>query len=542
MRRIAATAVALLAAALLVFGTATGGDEGTYEVRAVFDNAGFLVPGEEVRIAGANVGVVSDIDLTTADEPAREDGTADPGKAVVVLRIDDPAFQDFRADASCLIRPQSLIGEKFVECEPTQPRAPGTEPPPELEQIPGGEEGEGQRLLPLENNGKSVDLDLVNNIMEAPYPDRFRLILNDLGAGLAARGEELAEIIERGNPALRETNQVLAILARQSRQLNQLAGDSDAILTELAAKRENVAGFINAATVSGEATAERSAELEAGLERLPGFLRELRSTMVELRAFSGAATPVFADLRQAAPSLTRATRALGPFANAGTGALESLGDAAEEAGPDIAAADPVIRDIRGLARSGEPATRNLRKTLASLRKTDGFRDLGRFVFRSVGAINAFDQYGHFLRALLPLNNCVDYETAPEPGCDANFTRPLAAAREALDRRRGRKDPGASVRAAAETLAGALSGSLGTGADEPRTPAEPPPSATTDPSAEPAQTTPEADVETPAPEPDAADPSDPADAASAVAPGAGRMRAARDLLEFLVGPRRGGGSR
>ena len=48
--------------------------------------------------------------------------------------------------------------------------------------------------------------------MREPYPDRFRLILNDLGAGLAARGDELAEIVERANPALRETNEVLAIL------------------------------------------------------------------------------------------------------------------------------------------------------------------------------------------------------------------------------------------------------------------------------------------------------------------------------------------
>ena len=65
-----------------------------------------------------------------------QDGGADPGKAVVVMRIDDPAFQDFREDASCLIRPQSLIGEKFVECEPTQPHAASSEPPPPLERIP----------------------------------------------------------------------------------------------------------------------------------------------------------------------------------------------------------------------------------------------------------------------------------------------------------------------------------------------------------------------------------------------------------------------
>ena len=52
------------------------------------------------------------------------------------MKITDPGFQDFRSDASCLIRPQSLIGEKFVDCRPTLPRAPGPPPPPPLKQIP----------------------------------------------------------------------------------------------------------------------------------------------------------------------------------------------------------------------------------------------------------------------------------------------------------------------------------------------------------------------------------------------------------------------
>ena len=42
-----------------------------------------------------------------------------------MLAIEDDGFKDFREDASCIIRPQSLIGEKFVDCTPTQPRAPG---------------------------------------------------------------------------------------------------------------------------------------------------------------------------------------------------------------------------------------------------------------------------------------------------------------------------------------------------------------------------------------------------------------------------------
>jgi len=421
MRRVAGLILVLVACAtLLVAATGAGGEEDTYEVRAIFDNAGFLVVGEEVRIAGAKVGSVSEVDVTGTEEAARADGSPAPGKAVVVMRIDDPGFQDFREDASCLIRPQSLIGEKFVECEPTQPRAASSEPPPPLEQIGEGEPGEGQYLLPLERNGKAVDLDLVNDIMEEPYPDRFRLILNDLGAGLAARGEELAEIVERSNPALRETNEVLEIISRQSQALARLSSDADRILSALARERDSVTGFINASETTAAATAARSAELEQTFQRFPGFLRELRLTMGELDRFSETATPVFSDFREAAPSLTRATEALGPFSQAGIGAFETLGDASEEAGPDIVAADPVIRQALALTRSARPATRNLARFLSSLRKTDGFEYLTELVFNASGSINAFDEFGHFLRALLPVNNCVDYEIIAEPGCDQSF--------------------------------------------------------------------------------------------------------------------------
>ncbi|MGH2987452.1 MAG: MlaD family protein, partial [Solirubrobacterales bacterium] len=142
MRRIAATILVIAAVvAVLASGSAAGGDDGTYQVRAIFDNTAFLVTGEEVRVAGANVGQVAEVDVTKGDEPVHEDGGREPGKAAVVLQIDDPGFQDFRADASCLIRPQSLLGEKFVECEPTQPRAAGSEPPPPLEVIEDGEPG-----------------------------------------------------------------------------------------------------------------------------------------------------------------------------------------------------------------------------------------------------------------------------------------------------------------------------------------------------------------------------------------------------------------
>ena len=152
------------------------------------------------------------------------------------MKITDPGFQDFRSDASCLIRPQSLIGEKFVDCRPTLPRAPGTKPPPPLKKIPAGEPGAGQYLLPLENNSTSVDPDLINDIQTLPYAQRFRLILNELGAGLAGRGEDIEEAVKRANPVLRDADRLFGILADQRDQLAQLAADSEQILGPLGAR------------------------------------------------------------------------------------------------------------------------------------------------------------------------------------------------------------------------------------------------------------------------------------------------------------------
>src|SRR5260221_11205009 len=129
---------------------------------------------------------------------------AAPGKAIFVMNITDPGFQDFRSDATCLIRPQSLIGEKFVDCRPTLPRAPGSPAAPPLKQIESGQPGAGEYLLPLGNNGTSVDPDLINDIQTLPYSQRFRLIFNELGAGLAGRGKDIEVLVKRANPVLRD--------------------------------------------------------------------------------------------------------------------------------------------------------------------------------------------------------------------------------------------------------------------------------------------------------------------------------------------------
>jgi phospholipid/cholesterol/gamma-HCH transport system substrate-binding protein len=540
MRRIL-TIVCTLAAAggLLVAAGAAGDDGGPYEVRAIFDNGGFLVPGEEVRIAGAKVGEVVDVDVSREDEIVGLEGgeQAIPGKAVVVMRIDDEAFQDFREDAECLIRPQSLLGERFVACRHTQPRAAGTEPPPPLQEIPEGQPGEGQHLLPLENNGKQVDLDLIQNITRRPFAERFRLILNDLGAGVAARGDELAEIIERSNPALRETNDVLAILAAQNRALAELARDSDTVLEPLARERRHLTGFIRDATIPAQATAERRADLEAGFQKFPGALRELRTTMIELEAFANQAAPVLADLGDAAPDLTRATEFLGPFSAKSTTALRTLGDAAEASGPLIRDSDPVIVDLRDLARATKPAAKSLAGLLDNLRETGGYDRLMELIFFTTGGINGFDSLGHYLRVLLLVTNCNDYVNTPLSGCSANWAEQTeedsrsAEVSSPGDRVQGTERAEADAEPAQPVQTLPIPGFEIPLPDLPGV-GEAPPAGEAEPEApwnEPAP------GDEPAPAPDADDkPGGSAGAADQPAAPAPSMRAARVLLRFLMG--------
>jgi phospholipid/cholesterol/gamma-HCH transport system substrate-binding protein len=417
-------ALVLAAVAVLVVVLATrDGDDDAYVVRAVFDSGGFMVKGELVRVAGADVGEIESVDVTLPGEiSSYEDGRpqAISGKAVIVMRINDPSFQDFRRDASCHIRPQSLIGEKFVDCRPTLPRAPGSPPPPLLREIPEGQPGEGQYLLPLENNSTSVDPDLINDINSLPYAQRFRLILNELGASLAGRGEDIREAVKRANPALRDAGRLIGILDEQREQLTQLAADSEEILGPFSREREHVAGFFANAGAAGEASSERGDELEESLRKFPEFLRQFRATMRSLGAFSDAASPVFADFDRASPAFAEATRLLTPFSAASTVALKSLGASGEVAGPLLRATTPVLRKTRDLARSGVVPTNELSRFLTSTQRTKGFDGLVDLIYNGAATNNGFDQYGHFARSLVTLTACFEYTVTPESQCTSNF--------------------------------------------------------------------------------------------------------------------------
>jgi phospholipid/cholesterol/gamma-HCH transport system substrate-binding protein len=456
MSKRALLALGLVAAVVVVILLVSGGGSSDgYRVRAVFDNGGFMVKGEEVRVAGATVGQIESVSVSRPDENvAYENGKAvpKPGKAIIVMKIEDPGFQDFRKDASCQIRPQSLIGEKFVDCRTTLPRAPGSKAPPSLEQIPDGEPGEGEYLLPLGNNGTSVDPDLINDIQSLPYAQRFRLIFNELGAGLAGRGEDLEVLVKRANPVLRDVDRLFGILSAQRDELAQLASDSDAILTPLSRERRALAGFFTNSGAAAQASAEKGPELEEALQKFPTFLAEFRKTMGSLKSFSDAGTPLFEDFGTAAPSLTDATETLTPFSEALTVSLKSLGKAGEASGPIFAEADPVVLKARELAKTGVKPTGDLAKLLVSIKKTGGWDGLSQLIYNTTASLNGFDKYGHFGRSRITLTTCLEYIIAPKglSGCVANFNGPEANASASTD-------PEALLRLLSEGLEGQAGG-------------------------------------------------------------------------------------
>src|SRR4029077_13749112 len=269
-----------------------------------------------------------------------------------------PGFTDFRSDASCTVRPQALIGEKFVDCLPTQPRAAGTPTPPALKKIPSGDEGAGEYLLPVENTHSPVDVDLLGDISRLPERQRLTIIINEFGAGLAGRGKDLNVVIRRANPALQELDKVLAILASENRVLANLAVDSDIPLKPFAAVRDRVADFIVQGNTVAQASARQRGALERNLALFPPFLKQLGPAMKRIARFADQTIPVFSNLKVAAPGINQAFTSLPAFSNSSTKFFTSLGKTAKTSGPALTSVQPLLGRLQALGTAAQPFAGN----------------------------------------------------------------------------------------------------------------------------------------------------------------------------------------
>jgi ABC-type transporter Mla subunit MlaD len=416
-RALPAIALAAAAAALTL---GAGGEERTYRVDAIFDSTANLIPGQDVKIAGARVGHVRDIELT------------DERKARIQMEIEE-GFAPFRADAECTIRPQSLIGEKLVQCDPGSPDAP-----------PLVADG-GTATVPLERTHSPVDLDLVFASLRRPYSQRLAILLNELGTGLAGRSGDLNDAVRRANPALQEANDVLAILASEREALGRLVEQSDEIAARVAARRRQAASFIRRADRVSQTVAGRRGELGAALDRMPELLDELEPTADRLAVLASDATPTLRDLRAAAPGAKALLEDFGPVADAARPALVELASASRVGRRAVRSARPVATRLRPVAEILPPIV-NLGADLnESLRDSGATENLMLFLYYATAATARFDQFSHILPSYQVADPCQQYATVPVEACSAHFggvPEAAAAGRRARVERtatRGRRD-------------------------------------------------------------------------------------------------------
>src|SRR3954453_3444186 len=322
MRRVALLLVAAVAASGV--GVGAGGSDKGYRVAGIFSNAAGLIPGQNVEIAGAVVGQVKSIRLTP-DHRAR-----------VEMRVQSN-FVPFRGDATCDIKPQSLIGEKFVECDPGSPDA---------KVLPSKD---GTPTVPLARTHAPVDIDLVFAALREPYVNRLSLVVNELGTGVAGRPHDLQQAIRRAAPALQQSDRVLRIVNRDRALLGNLIDRTDAVLGQVVPRKRDVTRFIDHASRAATDVAQHRDALAVALDRLPPLLDQLEPSARSLASTVHDTRPVVHQLREATPSLRALFADLAPLTDAGRPALAALASASDEGRRAVKPARPVAAKLNRAA-------------------------------------------------------------------------------------------------------------------------------------------------------------------------------------------------
>ena len=258
-----------------------------HAIRIVFASADGLVAGSDVLEAGARIGYIGDIEPTAQ------------GAALVTVEVADahwPLHAGLRAD----IRPKSLLGEKYVDLhDGSLSAAP----------FPAG------ALLHAPATADPVELDQFINSLDPTTRTAVRVLLDDLGGGVAGRGGDL-------NTAIAASKSDLEHLAITGRTLDNRDPDLDKILVGLDGLLARITPRDQLTQISGLITNGQHT------------LDDIEAVQATFRRQFDDATVALADLNLAfdgaAPSL-RATLDLAPtlLANLQTeaGLLANLGDA-----------------------------------------------------------------------------------------------------------------------------------------------------------------------------------------------------------------------
>lgn len=255
-------------------------------------NAANIVPGNEVRIGGTRVGIVS---KTRAKQ--YPDGRT---TALIDLKLDQ-TIKPIPDDTTVLIRARSLLGLKYVQLTPGDSK----------------KDFEWGDTVPLANaTPDPVEIDQLLNTFDEPTRVGIVEAVTNFGDALAGRGTIIGKLIDDSGPLIDNITPVAKILADDQEGLVPFLNALTRFTTELAGSGESLGGLFRGLDRTTGALARADGALDETLRIAPDALNSTARSLAVTRAsvqphirFARTLVPSFENIRQGSSDLASATRA-----------------------------------------------------------------------------------------------------------------------------------------------------------------------------------------------------------------------------------------
>ena len=376
--------IVALAAAVIILATVLFSGGSGHKYTLVFQNAGQLVPDNQVLIGGSPAGTVESLGLT------------DDNLAEVNVEVD----QELHEGTTATIRATSLSGvaNHYVSISPG---------PNSNDALDDGAE------LGLASTTTPVDIDQFFNT----FPPRVRKGLEDFIKGNAAiysgQGKNANESYKYFGTALNRVGAFARELNADQRLLSRFVVSSARLTTAVAGRGEQLSSAISNANTAFESIAGQTQAFDASLRRLPPVFRQSNTTFVNLRAalddlepLVNTAKPATKDLAPFLAELRPVFQKLVPFTRnlrltvSQPGKGNDLGD--------LLAVLPKVQDLTSSAfPHSEQAISDFQPNLNFIRAytPDLFNGLSKF-----GQVAGYyDGNGHYIRSAPAVQNIFKYE-------------------------------------------------------------------------------------------------------------------------------------
>ena len=328
----------------------------------------------------------------------------DRNQARVTLEL-DAAVGPLRSGSTCGIRPEGLIGESFVSCDP------GPRDAPPLRAGAGG-----RPTLPVGRTSRPVNLADLLNLWSLPTGERARVLVAQLGLGLAGSGDDLAAIVARAHPTLRETRRLLAVLDGQRARLRSAVDRTSRVAGTLADRREDLGRLVSGGSALASRVGRHDDALRAGLRSLPPLLDRARPALRELDALGDQAEPLLAAAERSAPGLNRLAVAAGPVVRRADRTVAAVAPTLRRSRSGLRRLAPLLPAATDALGAADPALRQSDRALGALRDGGFFEGLWSFLYYGASALSRYDANGHTLAGLILLNRCSVVSPTPVDGC------------------------------------------------------------------------------------------------------------------------------